>query len=70
MTLPKIPLDWTQEHKEYHWSYDDWQYDVNNGDTKLGYADWVARNYESFCQILPEDYEAGYNATSTPLNQD
>jgi hypothetical protein len=25
----------------------DWQYDVANGDTKLGYVDWVLHNIES-----------------------
>jgi hypothetical protein len=25
----------------------DWKYDVANGDTKLGYADWVLHNIES-----------------------
>jgi hypothetical protein len=24
----------------------DWQYDVANGDTVLGYADWLAHNIE------------------------
>jgi len=26
---------------------EDWQYEVANGDTKLGYAEWVAHNIES-----------------------
>jgi hypothetical protein len=26
---------------------EDWQYDVANGDTKLGYADWVLHNVEA-----------------------
>jgi hypothetical protein len=25
----------------------DWRYDVANGDTKLGYVDWVLHNIES-----------------------
>lgn len=34
-----------QEHPE--WPKADWQSDVGNGDTKLGYWDWVAHNVES-----------------------
>lgn len=34
-----------QEHPE--WPKSDWQYDVVNGDTKLGYWLWVAHNVES-----------------------
>ena len=26
---------------------EDWQYDVANGDTQLGYADWVLHNAEA-----------------------
>jgi len=26
---------------------EDWQYDVTNGDTKLGYKEWVEHNVES-----------------------
>jgi hypothetical protein len=26
---------------------EDWQYDVANGDTKLGYEEWVEHNIES-----------------------
>jgi len=29
-----------------HWPVSDWQYDVANGDTKLGYVDWVMHNKE------------------------
>jgi hypothetical protein len=29
------------------YSMEDWQYDVANGDTKLGYTEWVAHNVES-----------------------
>ena len=28
------------------WPVVDWQYDVANGDTRLGYADWVEYNTE------------------------
>jgi hypothetical protein len=31
---------------------EDWQYDVGNGDTKLGYKDWVLHNLESHGQKL------------------
>lgn len=31
---------------------EDWQYDVRNGDTKLGYQDWVLHNLESHGQKL------------------
>lgn len=29
------------------WPRDEWQTDVSNGDTKLGYEDWVRHNVES-----------------------
>jgi hypothetical protein len=33
------------EDEEY--PMEDWKYDVANGDTKLGYIDWVLHNIES-----------------------
>ena len=33
---------WNYEDQEFTKS--DWQYDVANGDTKLGYFDWVLHN--------------------------
>ena len=36
--------DLTDEEK---WPIEDWRYDVANGDTKLGYAEWVKHNKES-----------------------
>jgi hypothetical protein len=37
------------EEEEY--PYEDWQYDVANGDTKLGYAEWVEHNVESHKEV-------------------
>jgi hypothetical protein len=34
-----------KENKKYPKS--DWQYEVNNGDTKLGYREWVQHRIES-----------------------
>lgn len=38
-----------RQHGEEHpqWPRSDWTYDVENGDTRLGYWDWVAHNVES-----------------------
>lgn len=34
--------------KDYeNYPKEDWQYDVANGDTRLGYEDWVRHNVES-----------------------
>ena len=46
-----------QEHPE--WPKSDWQYDVVNGDTKLGYWDWVAHNVESEAHDLSTCSECG-----------
>jgi hypothetical protein len=32
---------------EEKYPFEDWQHDVSNGDTKMGYADWVMHNVES-----------------------
>jgi hypothetical protein len=32
---------------DLQFSKEDWRYDVANGDTNLGYADWVSHNIES-----------------------
>lgn len=37
--------DWDSEHED--WPREDWQYEVQNGDTRLGYNEWVAHNRES-----------------------
>lgn len=39
--VDKPPLDTDR------WSLDDWKYDVANGDTRLGYEDWVRHNMEA-----------------------
>ena len=42
-----------QSPKTSHWSdnpdwpVEDWQYEVANGDTRLGYSEWVDHNLES-----------------------
>lgn len=45
--VTEAKLQATQEggHDLYPWS--DWQYEVTNGDTKLGYADWLQGKLES-----------------------
>ena len=35
------------DHPEEIYPIEDWRYDVANGDTKLGYKDWVNHNVES-----------------------
>lgn len=37
----------TPDSPEATYPVEDWQYDVANGDTKLGYVEWVAHNVES-----------------------
>lgn len=37
--------DLDNEHPEY--TLEDWHYDVRNGDTQLGYTEWVLHNIES-----------------------
>lgn len=32
---------------------EDWKYDVANGDTKLGYEEWVGHNIESHQEEKP-----------------
>lgn len=46
---PDTAADLEMKHGYQHreWPRADWQYDVANGDTKLGYWDWVAHNIES-----------------------
>jgi len=39
--------NWTENTK---WPRSDWQQDVANGDTQLGYAEWVEHNKESATQ--------------------
>lgn len=36
---------WPEEDPD--WSLADWRYEVANGDTRLGYADWVEQNKEA-----------------------
>jgi hypothetical protein len=45
-TTAEDPLvnPWSEDPE---WSRDDWKYDVINGDTNLGYWDWVEHNKES-----------------------
>jgi hypothetical protein len=40
------------KNKEEFFPKQDWQYDVTNGDTVLGYVDWVAHNFESWQEGL------------------
>ena len=37
--------DWTFEDEVF--TREDWKYEVGNGDTQLGYYDWVIHNLES-----------------------
>ena len=36
---------WGGENEDF--PVEDWQYGVRNGDTRLGYDDWVAHNLET-----------------------
>lgn len=36
----------TTEHPDF--PIEDWQYEVRNGDTYLGYAEWVAHRIDDF----------------------
>lgn len=36
--------EWGPENRHEEYLLEDWQYDVRNGDTKLGYHDWVLHN--------------------------
>jgi hypothetical protein len=44
--MPKQKIITAEKAKDL-FPYTDWQYDVANGDTKLGYDDWVLHNLES-----------------------
>lgn len=44
------------EHPD--WLRADWQQDVNNGDTKIGYWDWVLHNIESHEENLDSDSDS------------
>jgi hypothetical protein len=56
-------------------SHDDWRYEVANGDTELGYADWIADGLSRpldflglDCEamtVIPEECRAGIAATDT-----
>jgi len=48
---------------------EDWKYDVSNGDTKLGYEDWVEHNVESH-QKMDDDIktEKEYTVTVTRIS--
>lgn len=56
-------------------SHDDWRYEVANGDTDLGYADWIADGLRQpldllglDCEamtVIPEECRAGIAATDT-----
>jgi hypothetical protein len=43
----KEPEEDDSDNPESRFPIEDWKHDVSNGDTKLGYADWVAHNVES-----------------------
>ena len=45
------------EHPDY--PMDDWQYEVSNGDTRLGYAAWLAGRLESDADVASVDVPAG-----------
>jgi hypothetical protein len=47
----------TVEQARYAYSISDWQYEVRNGDTQLGYKDWVLHQLESNGQSLKGKFE-------------
>lgn len=49
---PEYTIDWVRpieapKQSENKYPIEDWKYEVLNGDTKLGYADWVEHKKES-----------------------
>ncbi len=42
----KTDIEYGRGNEHPEWSIEDWQYDVRNGDTILGYNDWVHHNTE------------------------
>jgi transcription elongation factor Elf1 len=44
---PMRPSHW---HEDETWSVEDWQYEISNDDTRLGYADWVRWQKEMSAQ--------------------
>ena len=46
--VPQTETEITLEEKDFmDWPAEDWKYEVANGDTCLGYKDWVLHNKES-----------------------
>lgn len=52
-TAEELRRKYVTEHPDWPWQ--DWQYDVAQGDTKLGYWDWVQHNVECRCHRNEED---------------
>jgi hypothetical protein len=48
------PMHSSHWHEDETWSVEDWQYEIANDDTRLGYADWVRWQKE---MSEPEDDE-------------
>ncbi len=55
-----------------HWDDDptyppaDWQYEVEAGDTRLGYADWVQQQRDNADDDGPDECE-GHESTDGPI---